>query len=50
MTGSFTQGALTIKPELRFDSSDVDQDNFADTDGVASDSLASFVLGAIYAF
>ena len=50
LTGSYSVGALTIKPELRLDSSDVDQATFADADGDAQKSLASFVLGAIYSF
>jgi len=48
LTGSYTQGALTIKPELRLDSTS--EDSFLDNDGDPSDSLASFVLGAVFAF
>lgn len=49
LTGSYSVGALTIKPELRLDSSS-DTEPFIDTDGDGSDSLSSFVLGAIYSF
>ncbi len=49
LTGSYSVGALTIKPELRLDSSDTDQADFSDSDG-PQDSLSSFVLGAIYSF
>jgi len=48
LTGSYTQGALTIKPELRLDA--MSEDFFTDSDGDVEKSLASFVLGAIYAF
>lgn len=51
LTGSYTQGALTIKPELRLDSMSEDiVPVFTDLDGEASKSLASFVVGAIYSF
>jgi len=48
LTGSYNVGALTIKPELRLDTTS--EDFFTDTDGDLNDSLASFVLGAIYSF
>ena len=48
LTGSFTSGSLTIKPEIRLDSAS--EEVFSDLDGDASDSLARFALGAIYAF
>ncbi len=50
LTGSYTVGALTIKPELRIDISS--EDAFADGPalGDVNDSLSSFVLGAIYSF
>jgi len=50
LTGSFTSGALTIKPEFRIDSSDNNEDTFADFNGKSQKSLASFMLGAIYSF
>jgi len=50
LTGSYTVGALTIKPELRLDISS--EDAFADGPATTdvNDSLSSFVLGAIYSF
>ncbi len=48
LTGSYSVGSLTIKPELRLDATS--EDTFVDNDGEASKSLASFVLGAIYSF
>ena len=48
LTGSWTQGALTLKPELRLDSTS--EDTFFDRDGEDSKSLASFVIGAVYSF
>ncbi len=51
LTGSWTKGALTLKPELRFDVMSEDTIGvFVDQDGESTDSLASFVLGAVYAF
>ena len=51
LTGSYEIGNLTFKPEFRFDSmSEDDLPVFIDSDREASDSLASFVLGAIYSF
>ena len=48
LTGSYTVGALTLKPELRFDTTS--EDNFIDNDREFNDSLFGFALGAIYAF
>lgn len=52
LTGSVTVGDnLTFKPEIRFDSMSEDTfPIFADRDGEASDSLGSFLIGAIYSF
>lgn len=48
LTGSLAVDNLTIKPELRLDSA---SDNaFIDNDLMATKSLGSFVLAAIYAF
>ena len=49
LTGSYSVGALTIKPELRLDADDEER-RFADSTGELEKSLASFVLGAIYSF
>ncbi|MBX2844812.1 MAG: porin [Saprospiraceae bacterium] len=51
LTGSLQKGALSIKPELRLDSTS--EDTFigdADLGAIDESSLASFVLGAVYAF
>ncbi len=48
LTGSYDIGNLTLKPELRLDSTS--EDTFPDNDGEATKSLSSFVLGAIYKF
>lgn len=48
LTGSATIGDLIIKPELRLDSAS--DDFFLDSDLEPGDSLASFVLAAIYSF
>jgi len=48
LTGSYTVDNLTIKPELRLDSSS--DDAFIDNDLAATKSLGSFVLAAIYSF
>ncbi len=50
LTASVTLGNLTLKPELRFDTMSEDTGVFVDQDGESTDSLASFVLGAVYAF
>lgn len=48
LTGSITQGNLTIKPEIR---ADFDENQNFTQDGIkAEDNLFSFVLGAIYSF
>ena len=47
ITGSFTSGNLTIKPEIRVDSADEKVSAWS-ADG--DDSLSSFVLAAIYSF
>lgn len=48
LTGSYEVGDLTLKPELRLDSTS--EDSFIDSDLEATKSLTSFVLGAIYKF
>ncbi len=48
LTGSYTVGDLTFKPELRVDSTS--EDFFIDNDGELTKSLSSFVVGAIYKF
>jgi len=48
LTGSYDIGDLTLKPELRLDSTS--EDFFTDNDGELTKSLSSFVLGAIYKF
>jgi hypothetical protein len=48
LTGSFVIDNLIIKPEIRLDSAS--DDAFLDTDLMASKSLGSFVLAAIYKF
>lgn len=50
LTGSATIGDLTLKPELRLDSSSDRSLNFLDKDLLPQKSLSSFVLAAIYAF
>lgn len=47
ITGSYTSGNMTIKPEFRIDSAS--EKFYADADG-ATDSLSSFVVAAIYSF
>ena len=47
LTGSFTSGNMTIKPEFRVDSAS--EEFYMNADG-ATDSLSSFVLAAIYSF
>ncbi len=47
LTGSYTQGNLTIKPELRLDSAS--EESFLN-EGEGEKSLFSGVLGAIYSF
>ena len=48
LTGSYSIENLTIKPELRLDSTS--DDAFFDNDGAASKSLSSFLIAAIYSF
>ena len=48
LTGSYTVDNLTIKPEIRLDSAS--EDAFIDNDLMATKSLGSFVLAAIYSF
>ncbi|WP_298487745.1 outer membrane beta-barrel protein [uncultured Maribacter sp.] len=47
LTGSYSVDNLILKPEFRLDSL---KDGFTDSDGAASDSLATFALAAIYSF
>ena len=47
LTGSYTSGNLTIKPEIRIDSAD---ETVAAWSADGTDSLSSFVLAAIYSF
>lgn len=47
LTGSFSSGNMTIKPEFRVDTASGTY--YTDADG-ATDSLSSFVLAAIYSF
>ncbi|MDV7185835.1 outer membrane beta-barrel protein [Lutibacter sp. TH_r2] len=49
LTGSYSLENLTIKPEIRLDSWS-DDEPFLDSDGMASDKLSSFLIGAVYAF
>lgn len=48
LTGSYSVGDLTIKPEFRLDSAS--EDTFLDTDLDPSNSLSSFVIAGIYKF
>mgnify|MGYP002795044885 CR=1 FL=1 len=48
LTGNYTIGSLSIKPELRLDS--VDRDVFLNQDLEPTDNLSSFILAAVYAF
>lgn len=48
LTGSYAVDDLIIKPEFRFDSGS--EDIFIDTDLMATKSLGSFVVAAIYKF
>ena len=49
LTGNYTVGDLTIKPEFRLDSGS-EEGTFIDNDLAASKSLSSFVLAAVYSF
>lgn len=48
VTGSYTVGDLTIKPEFRLDSAS--EDTFLDTDLEPNSSLSSFLIAGIYKF
>jgi len=48
LTGAYTVGGLTIKPELRLDIRE--NDDFQDLNGEPTEFLGSAVLGAVYAF
>lgn len=48
LTGSYTVGDLTIKPEFRLDSAS--EDTFLDTDLEPNSSLSSFLIAGIYKF
>ena len=47
LTGSFTSGNMMFKPEIRIDSASGEY--YTDADG-ATDSLAAFIVAAIYSF
>lgn len=47
LTGKFNVGSLTLIPEIRLDTA---EDAFIDMDYMPTNSLASFVLGAVYEF
>ena len=49
LTGNYSVGNLTIKPEFRLDSAS-EVDTFKDNDLMPSESLSSFVLAAVYSF
>ena len=48
LTGSYEIGGLTIKPEIRLDSTS--EDSFVDMDFEPTSTLSSFLLAAIYKF
>ncbi|EZH72876.1 hypothetical protein ATO12_22370 [Aquimarina atlantica] len=48
LTGNYTIGELTLKPELRIDTTS--ENSFIDNDRGVTKSLSSFVLGAVYKF
>ena len=48
LTGSYSVGSLTIKPELRLDSAS--EDSFVNNDLESTQSLSSFLVAAIYEF
>lgn len=50
LTGSFSVENLVIKPEIRLDSLGSDSEPYFDADGMASKSLSSFLVAAIYSF
>lgn len=49
LTGSYTIENLIIKPEIRLDSWSNDEP-YLDADGLATNSLSSFLIAAIYSF
>ena len=49
LTGNYSVGNLMIKPEFRLDSAS-EEATFMDNDLMASKSLSSFVLAAVYSF
>ncbi len=48
LTGSYTAGALTIKPEIRLDTAS--EETFLDQDLDPSKSLSSFLIAGVYQF
>ncbi|MCX2680290.1 porin [Galbibacter sp. EGI 63066] len=48
ITGNYSIGDLTFKPELRYDSAS--EDIFVDNDGAPTGSLSSFLVAAVYSF
>ena len=48
LTGNYTFGGLTLKPELRLDK--VSEDVFVKADLAPTNTLSSFILAAVYAF
>jgi len=50
LTGAFTEGALTIKPEVRLDAWGNDVEPFTNNNGDATNQLSRFTLAAIYSF
>jgi len=50
LTGSYTKDNLILKPEIRLDSFGNNAEPFLDSDGLATKSLSSFLIAAIYSF
>ena len=50
LTGSYSVGNLMIKPEVRLDSWGNDAEPYLDNDAVATNSISSFTIAAIYGF
>jgi len=50
LTGSISIENLTIKPELRLDTWGNGLEPYADSNGMASDNLSSFLIAAVYSF
>ncbi|WP_103867494.1 porin [Aquimarina sp. I32.4] len=48
LTGNYTIGNLTLKPEFRLDTTS--ENSFIDSDGEATKNLFSFVFGTVYKF